>query len=202
MLLVPLIAGVIETSLNSLLFRDRSMQSLSYRLSGKTLKLSLQELSTSLTLVFSVNHIDVMSQLEQPADCTLITRLPVLFSLRDRQRLSALLRDGEVMVEGDIQVMQQFVTLIDLAEWDPAEWLAPYIGDIAAETISQRVHSGSYKAKHWIDQKREYLAQAVTEEWHLAPGRLEVIHLSDETDILCQQVEVLAQRIEKLEKFR
>lgn len=202
MLLVPLIAGIIETSLNSLLFRDRNMQSASYRLSGKTLKLSLQELSTSLTLVFSVNHIDVVSQWAQPADCTLITRLSVLFSLRDRQRLSALLRDGEVVVEGDMQVMQQFVTLIDLAEWDPAECLAPYIGDVAAETISQTVQCGCHKAKRWIDQKQGYLAQAVTEEWRLAPGRLEVVHFGDETEILSQQVNSLAQRIEKLEKAR
>ena len=200
MLFVPLIAGVIETSLNNLLFRDRSMQSASHRLSGKTLKLSLQELSTSLTLVFSVNHIDVVSQWDQPADCTLITQLPVLFSLRDRQRLSALLREGEVVVEGDIQVIQQFVTLIDLAEWDPAEWLSPYIGDVAAETISQGVQSGSRKAKHWVEQKQAYLAQAVTEEWRLAPGRLEVLHFSDETEVLSQQVDSLIERIEKLEK--
>ncbi|WP_159567058.1 ubiquinone biosynthesis protein UbiJ [Budvicia diplopodorum] len=202
MLFVPLIAGVIETSLNRLLFRDRSMQSASYRLSGKTLKLSLQELSTSLTLVFSVNHLDVVSQWEQPADCTLITRLPTLFSLRDRQRLSALLRDGEVVVEGDMQVMQQFVTLIDLAEWDPAEWLSPYIGDVAAETINQGIQSVGRKTKHWIDQKQEYLALAMTDEWRLAPGRLEVVHFSDEAQALSQQVDSLAQRIDKLEKAR
>ncbi|GKX64359.1 Uncharacterized protein conserved in bacteria [Pragia fontium] len=200
MLFVPLIAGVIETSLNSLLFRDRSMQSLSHRLAGKTLKLSLQELSTSLTLVFSINHIDVVSQWEQPADCTLLTRLPILFSLRDRQRLSALLRDGEVVVDGDMQVIQQFVTLIDLAEWDPAEWLSPYIGDVAAETLSQGVQSGVRKIQQWTHHQQDYLAQAVTEEWRLAPSKLEVLHFSDQAEMLNQQVESLAKRIEKLEK--
>ena len=80
--------------------------------------------------------------------------------------------------------------------------MAPYIGDIAAETISQSVQSGGYKAKRWIGQKQEYLAQAVTEEWRLAPGRLEVVHFGDETEILSQQVDSLAQRIEKLEKAR
>lgn len=79
MLLVPLVSGLIETSLNSLLFRDRSMLPASHRLAGKTLTLSLQELSTSLTLVFSVNHIDVVSQWQQPADCTLTTSLTTLF---------------------------------------------------------------------------------------------------------------------------
>lgn len=202
MLFVPLIAGIIETSLNSLLFRDRSMQSMSHRLAGQTLKLSLQELSTSLTLVFSVNHIDVVSQWEQPANCTLITKLPTLFSLRDRQRLSALMRDGDVIVEGDMQVIQQFVTLIDLAEWDPAEWLSPYIGDVAAETLSQGAQNSAKRVKQWVEHQQNYLAQAVTEEWRLAPGRLEVLHFGDETEILSQQVDALAKRIEKLESTR
>ncbi|MDR0807300.1 MAG: SCP2 domain-containing protein [Enterobacteriaceae bacterium] len=200
MLFVPLIAGIIETSLNSLLFRDRLMQSASHRLAGKTLKLSLQELSASLTLVFNVNHIDVLSQWESPADCTLITRLPILFTLRDRQRLSALLRDGDVVVEGDMQVIQQFVALIDMAEWDLAEWLSPYIGDVAAETLSQSVQSGAKKIKQWTNHQQNYLAQAVTEEWRLAPGKLEVLHFSDEAEILSQQVDALARRVEKLEK--
>lgn len=200
MLFVPLIAGVIETSLNSLLFRDRHMQSVSHRLSGKTLKLNLHELSTSLTLIFSVNHIDVVGQWEQPTDCTLTTQLPVLFRLRDRQQLSTLLRNGEVIVEGDMQVIQQFVALIDLAEWDPAEWLSPYIGDVAAETLSQGFQSSTRKIKQWVDHQQDYLSQAVTEEWRLAPGKLEVLHFSDETEILSQQVDALAKRIEKLEK--
>lgn len=200
MLLVPLVSGLIETSLNSLLFRDRSMQSASHRLAGKTLTLSLQELSTTLTLVFSVNHIDVVSQWQPPADCTVTTRLSTLFSLRDRQRLSALMRDGEVSVDGDIQVIQQFVTLIDLTEWDPAEWLSPYIGDVAAETLSQNVQNGVKSVNRWASRQQGYLAQAVTQEWCLAPGRLEVLHFSDQTEKLSQDVDALVSRIERLER--
>ncbi|MEN1494743.1 hypothetical protein AAIH17_36605, partial [Pseudomonas aeruginosa] len=40
-------------------------------------------------------------------------------------------------VQGDIQVVQNFVALADLAEFDPAELLAPYTGEIAAEGISK-----------------------------------------------------------------
>ena len=39
--------------------------------------------------------------------------------------------------KGDIQVVQNFVALTDLAEFDPAELLAPFIGDIAAEGIRE-----------------------------------------------------------------
>ncbi len=61
----------------------------------------------------------------------------MLPKLRDRQQLAALIRSGELEVQGDIQVVQNFVALADLAEFDPAELLAPYTGDIAAEGISK-----------------------------------------------------------------
>jgi ubiquinone biosynthesis protein UbiJ len=51
--------------------------------------------------------------------------MSVLPKLRDRQQLTALIRSGELEVEGDIQVVQNFVALTDLAEFDPAELLAP-----------------------------------------------------------------------------
>jgi ubiquinone biosynthesis protein UbiJ len=40
-------------------------------------------------------------------------------------------------VQGDLQVVQNTVALCDLAEFDPAELLAPYTGDIVAEGVSK-----------------------------------------------------------------
>ena len=51
--------------------------------------------------------------------------MSVLPKLRDRQQMTALIRSGELEVEGDIQVVQNFVALSDQAEFDPAELLAP-----------------------------------------------------------------------------
>jgi ubiquinone biosynthesis protein UbiJ len=61
--------------------------------------------------------------------------MSVLPKLRNRQQLTALIRSGDLEVQGDIQVVQNFVALCDLAEFDPAELLAPYTGDIVAEGI-------------------------------------------------------------------
>ena len=113
MLLTPLLTGVLETSLNSLLFRDRSMKAARQRLAGKVLRIELQELSSPLVLLFSEQRVDVLGQSEDSADCTVQTRVPVLLKLRDRQQLSPLMRSGELIVEGDIQVVQQLVGLLD-----------------------------------------------------------------------------------------
>ena len=67
----------------------------------------------------------------------MITRLSVLPKLRNRQQLTALIRSGDLEVQGDLQVVQNMVSLCDTAEFDPAELLAPYTGDIVAEGVGK-----------------------------------------------------------------
>lgn len=202
MLLTPLLTGVLETSLNSLLFRDRSMKTARQRLAGKVLRIELHELSSPLVLLFSEQRVDVLGQSEDRADCTVQTRVPVLLKLRDRQQLSPLMRSGELIVEGDIQVVQQLVGLLDLAEWDPAEWLAPYVGDIAAQGVSQIVGKGFSLLKSGLQSQQRYVAETLTEEWRMAPGPLEVVWFNEEVDATVRSVDALIARLDKLEGKR
>lgn len=202
MLLTPLLTGVLETSLNSLLFRDRSMKAARQRLAGKVLRIELQEFSAPLVLIFSEQRVDVLGQSEDDADCTVQTRIPVLLKLRDRQQLSPLMRSGELIVEGDIQVVQQLVGLLDLAEWDPAEWLAPYVGDIAAQGITQVMGKGACLLKSGLQCQQRYVAETLTEEWRVAPGPLEVVWFNEEVDAAARSLESLLARMDKLEGKR
>ena len=124
------------------------MKAARQRPAGKVLRIELEELASPLVLVFSELRVDVLGQSEDSADCTVRSRIPALLKLRDRQQLPVLMRSGELTVEGDIQVVQQLVGLLDLAEWDPAEWLAPYIGDIAA-----RHYAGAGKRRLAVESR-------------------------------------------------
>ncbi|CNH78326.1 protein YigP (COG3165) clustered with ubiquinone biosynthetic genes [Yersinia intermedia] len=200
MLLSQLITAAIETSLNSVLFRDKSMKTARLRLVGKVLRIELREINFPLLLVFSERQVDVLSQWDGDADCIVKTEVAVLAKLRDRQQLSPLMRSGELIVDGDIQVVQQLVALLDLAEWDPAEWLAPYIGDIAAETIGQAVHKSSHFLSGQLRQQQHYLAEAITEEWKMAPAPLEVVWFNEEVDATVRATEALNARLATMEK--
>lgn len=199
MLIMPVLTAALETALNQLLFRDRSMKAARQRLHGKTLRVEVAELDTPLVLVFSENRLDVMSQWSAQPDCLLQTRLSALVKLRDRQQLSALMRSGELVLEGDIQVAQQFVTLLDLAEFDPAEWLAPWLGDVVAEGVSQAAGNVAGALMRSACRRQQALSETVTEEWRLAPGKLEGLWFADEVDALAQSAETLSDRLAKLE---
>ncbi|WP_449553768.1 ubiquinone biosynthesis protein UbiJ [Lelliottia amnigena] len=195
----PLVTAGIENVLNTFLYRSPALKTARQRLNGKVLRIVLKEFSTPLVLVFSERQLDVVGEWEGEADCSVITHMSVLPKLRDRQQLTALIRSGELEVEGDLQVVQNFVALADLAEFDPAELLAPYIGDIAAESISKVLRGGSSFLRKGLQRQQRYVAEVITEEWRMAPGSLELAWFAEETSAVERAVDALTKRLEKLE---
>lgn len=195
---VPLMTAVLERGLNAALYRNRALKPARQRLVEKVLRLEVQHLPP-LVLVFSEQQLDVVGQWEGDADCTVITQLSTLPKLRDRQQLTGLIRNGELEVRGDIQVVQNLVALLDLAEFDLAEVLAPWTGDIAAEGVSRAVSAGGRFLQRGFERQRRYLAEALTEEWRMAPGPLEVAWFAGEVDALESATQTLIKRLEKLE---
>ena len=188
----PLVTAGIESLLNTFLYRSPALKTARSRLLGKVLRVEVKGFSTSLILVFSERQVDVLGEWAGDADCTVIAYASVLPKLRDRQQLAALIRSGELEV-------QNFVALADLAEFDPAELLAPYTGDIAAEGISKALRGGAKFLHHGIKRQQCYVAEAITEEWRMAPGPLEVAWFAEETAAVERAVDALTKRLEKLE---
>lgn len=199
MRLTPLITAGLETALNRMLYRDRGLKAARQRLVGQVLTLRLEELSHPLVLVFSEQQLDVLSDWQGSSDCTVITQLKTLPKLRDRQQLTSLIRSGELQVEGDLQVVQRFSALIDLAELDPAEYLAPWIGDIAAQGVSQAAQRALRLLRGEVTRRQDYLGQALTEEWRVAPGALELAWFSEEVDAMERSLDALTARLAQLE---
>lgn len=199
MTLTPLLTASLETALNQILYRDRGLKAARQRLSGKSLAIVLAELKQPVTFIFSDRQVDVLGDWADKPDCTVKTRLATLPKLRDRQQLTALIRSGELEVEGDLQLVQQFSALMDLAELDPAEYLAPWIGDIAAHGISQFARRGFQAVRRDVQRKQSYLAQTLTEEWRVAPGGLELAWFAEEVDALSASLDALEARLSKRE---
>ena len=195
----PLVTAAIEGALNRFLWRENALKPARQRLNGKVLRVALNEFSSPLVLVFSDRQVDVLGAWEGDADCTVATRASVLPRLRDRQQLTSLIRSGDLEVQGDIQVVQNFVALADLAEFDLAELLAPYTGDVAAEGVSKLLRGGASFLRRGVQRQQRYVAEALTEEWRMAPGSLEVAWFAEETAAVARDVDALVKRLEKLE---
>ncbi|SFN50560.1 ubiquinone biosynthesis protein UbiJ [Izhakiella capsodis] len=199
MTIMPLLTAGLETVFNYVFYRDRGLKSARQRLAGRSLSLELQGLSHPLILLFSEHQVDVISVWEDQADCRVHTRLSTLKKLRDRQQLSVLIRSGELKVDGDLQVVQQFSALIDLAEFDPAEYLAPWMGDVAAHGLGVILKKNLAFLGRDAARKKRYLSETITEEWRLAPGGLEAAWFADEVESIERHLLDLDARLNKLE---
>ncbi|MGL5420127.1 MAG: ubiquinone biosynthesis accessory factor UbiJ [Plesiomonas shigelloides] len=196
--LLPLVTGVLETALNALLAKNAEAKNKLPRLRGKVLALQLRELPAPLVFVFS-NRIDVLAAWEDEADCRVRTGVLVLPELRDRSQVTRLIREQALDVQGDIQVLQHFVALMEALGWDPAELLAPYTGDLVAHGVSCLVQGTVAGVQRQHARNLAYLGEVVTEEWRLAPGALEVAYFADQVEELATQLTRLERRLQRLE---
>lgn len=199
MLATPLLTATLEAVLNRLLFRDSGMKAARLRLSGRVLRVELKEFNTPLSLIFSEKKVDILSEWVGGVDCTIQTRLAVLLKLQDRQQLSLLMRSGELVVEGDITVVQQLVILLDITEWDPAELLVPYFGDIVAQSLEQALEKSIRFFISNLQRQQRYLAGALTEEYKLAPSPLQIAWFNEEVSVITVAVSALGARLALME---
>ncbi|GAB1437557.1 SCP2 domain-containing protein [Providencia sp.] len=198
--LYSLVTALMETSLNHMLFKEKVLQPARMRLAGKVMSIELKELNKTLTLIFAENHVDVLRQWLEPADCTIKTSLFTLVKLKDKQQLSQLINRGDIVIEGDMQIVQHWSSLLDLAIWNPAHYLSPYIGDVAAEGLSKLLNKGASLASNIVKRQKNYVKDALIEEWKMAPNQLELVHFSDEVEQVESSMSALEQRLSQLEE--
>ncbi len=154
--------------LNTFLYRSPALKTARSRLLGKVLRVEVKGFSTSLILVFSEHQVDVLGEWAGDADCTVIAYASVLPKLRDRQQLTALIRSGELEVQGDIQVVRKLRCAGKSGRVRPCGTAGPYTGDIAAEGISKAMRGGAKFLHHGIKRQQRYVAEAVLKSgvWH------------------------------------
>ncbi|MGL9773371.1 MAG: ubiquinone biosynthesis protein UbiJ [Sodalis sp. (in: enterobacteria)] len=199
---MPLISATLEVVLERLLYQDRAMSAARERQKGKVLRFELAEWERPVILVFGERQVDVLNAWNGAADCTVRTRLATLPALRERQQLTQLIKQGFLDVEGDLQFLQQFAVLLDMAEFDGAELLAPWIGDIAAESVSRTVARRLTSTLRLLRTGQGRVTQAITDEWRLAPSALERAWFCSEVNEVTRAGENLAARLEKWEASR
>lgn len=195
----PFVTAVVETSLNTLLKQDTESQRRLARLKGKVLRVRLTDINKQLVFVFS-QQIDVLADFEGEADCDLALAISVAPQLKDKANLTQLIKQDKLHLEGDIDVAQQFSSLLNGLNPDIAEWLSHYTGDVVAHTLVRGAQQGLAFLKQMTERNQRYVGELVVEEWRLAPGALEVAYFADQVDDVQSQASRLSARLDALEK--
>ncbi|MBD1574532.1 SCP2 domain-containing protein [Vibrio sp. S17_S38] len=192
----PIVTGVIETALNRLIQDDAEYIQQVARLKGKVIHIHLQELNRNLIFVFSY-RVDVLSQYEGNPDCYLSLKLATLPKLKDQSKITQLIKQDQLVLEGDIQLAQKFSQLMADIKPDIEEWVSRVTGDVVAHTLVQGLKAPTQWLKSEVRLQQQRLGIVLTEEWKVAPSSLEVAYFCDQVDDVTSRAAQLEQRINR-----
>ncbi|MCL1050126.1 SCP2 sterol-binding domain-containing protein [Shewanella abyssi] len=192
-----LTCAAIEVGLNKLIAQSPEDYATLRSLHGKVLCIQLTQLSWPLYLLFA-KEIQVFSQYEGDVSTKVNADITTLYQLTEGANLTELIKQDKLSIEGDLSLLQTFSHYLQGVEFDFAEPLSRYIGDAPTHFVSQGVKRAKQNISQMLLKTRSHLSQLTTEEYRLAPHKLEYIHLSDTIEDIAVEVDALETRIEQL----
>jgi len=108
------------------------------------------------------------------------------------------IRDGSLDLTGDAATAQAFQQLLTHAKPDVEEELSGVIGDAAAHTLGQFARGVGRWARETRSIMRDNIREYLQEESRDVPSRYEVERFSKDVDVLRDDVDRLAARIDRL----
>ncbi|TEW56625.1 hypothetical protein E2R68_00885 [Psychromonas sp. RZ22] len=195
--LQQLLCGLLETGVNQLHQLDSSAVKKRKQLDGTIIGASLKELNIPLYFVISEQQIDILTNFEGDPDCYIRVSFSALNKLQDNHQLTTLIKTGELEVEGDIQLVQQFAELLTNMDIDWEEHLSHKVGDVIAHKFcyhAKKLHQGTLKQLKKVEKQS---ALYITEEIKLAPSGLEVAYFSEQVKMLASETDNLIHKLDK-----
>lgn len=192
-----LVCGLLETAVNKLHQLDGSAQQKRKALDGTIIGVSLKEINKPLYFVISQQQIDLLSKYEGQADCFIRLNFLALPELQDNHQLTNLIKSGQLEVDGDIKLVQQFAQLLTEMDIDWEEHLSTKVGDLLAHKMVYLAKQAKSNALLQGNKLHNQLTEVITEELKLAPGPLEVAYFCDQVSDIEKQVIALEKKLSR-----
>lgn len=195
---IPLLtSAAVEMSLNTLILQSPGGADALRHLQGKVLCIQLTQLSWPVYLLFA-KQVQVFSHYEGEVNTQVNADLTTLYQLSEGANLTELIKQDKLSLEGDLSVLQSFSHYLQTVEFDFAEPLSRYIGDAPTHMVSKGLKQAKQNISQVLQKSHSHIGQLTTEEYRLAPHKLEYIHLSDSIETISLDVDALGVRIAQL----
>jgi ubiquinone biosynthesis protein UbiJ len=194
-----LLATVAETVLNHALYlAPQSLEQMA-ALSGKRVRIEIQDLNLNFTLLPSAHNILVFSSYTGKVDACIQGQPFSLLRLL-LQTDANLASMPEITVQGDLGVVQQLQQTLQHLDIDWEEQFSKVLGDLPAHGIGNLLRRGHKHLRQSIGSLQNNLEDYLQQETEHLPAATEVDHFLNATDHLRDDVARLEQRIQRLTK--
>ena len=195
-----MISEILESAGNRLLRFDPDTQQRLSRLQGKVFKLEVLVIGKTLFFIPAENGLHIRDDWAEPVDITL-TGSPMAFArfgLRQKGLDKQAFIDKKITIEGDVELAQDFQTLIRQLDVDLEELLSHYVGDVAAHQIGRGAGLFADWARQAAETLRLDIREYLEEEVRVLAPDWRVTGFMGKVDCLRADVERLEQRVDRL----
>ena len=193
-----LLSAGLETAFKQVLAQSPEEYAKLRTLHGKVLCIQLSQLSWPIYLVFA-GEIQVLSKYEGEITTKVNADITTLYQLTEGANLTELIKQDKLSIEGDLSLLQTFSHYMHQVEFDFAEPISRYIGDAPTHFLTRGVKQIKSDLASVFHKSRAHIGQLTTEEYKLAPHKIEFIHFSDRIDDLVADVDAIEKRIKHLQ---
>lgn len=195
--LALLTCAAMETGLKQLQNQSREEYAKLRQLHGKVICIQLTQLSFPLYLLFA-KEIQVFSQYQGEVTVTVHADATTLYRLSEGANLTELIKADKLKLDGELSALQSFSQYLQQIRFDFAEPISRYLGDAPTHTLFNLAAQAKSGLHSVLGKTRSHLGQLTTEEYRLAPHRLEYLHLCDKIDSLMADTQAIELRINQL----
>jgi len=190
-----MLLSALEANLNRNIAASSAARALCARLNGKSMRLQLTGLPMEFVLRAEAERVQLMSKNSMTVDATLSGSPLGLLSLAQQARSTA---GSSVRIEGDAEVAQNFSELLKQAKPDIEEELSRIVGDVTAHQIGNTVRSLLGFGRRVGDTLLQNVGEYLSEEGRDVPSKTEADEFNREVDVLRDDVERFAARLNAL----
>jgi ubiquinone biosynthesis protein UbiJ len=191
------LCAALDTGLNHVLAIDATSSARSKILQSKVIRLDLADLP-ALWFCFSPGHVDILAAYEVAPDAALRITWQGLALLREPEKLSQLIRENQVDLQGDPALIQAFNHLFSDLHIDWEERLSTHTGDVLAYWICQGAQRAGQQAWRHMQSAHQLLKQSLTADGGIATSPLELAAFCDDVTDLASSTDALLKRADAL----
>jgi ubiquinone biosynthesis protein UbiJ len=191
----------LESALNGYLGLDAVTRERLAALHGRTI--GVEVLGLGLSLFFTADEagaLQVYGRHEGEPDCWLRGTPLDLLRAGDHAKGPDQLFSQRVRIEGDSALAQRFGAILADVDIDWEEHLSRLVGDVVAHEVGGAARAARAFGRRTGRTAEQNLREYLQEEARLLPTRYELKELLDAVDVLRDDVERLAARVERLRR--
>jgi len=168
------------------------------KMQGKVVLLHFQPWDIQLFVMLTRDGVDLLDEMDGEADTTISGSPLSLAMMNVHESSTSSLFAGDVTIEGDLELGNQFQAFIKNVEVDWEEPLSQLTGDVVANQLGQLAQGVSSWLQDASKTNAMNLAEFASEEQRLLPSKFEVERFKKGVDELCFATDRIEAKIQRL----